>query len=128
MYLYVSEEQNSSLTPSSLKYIENNNIEVYDNLINKLKESKKLKEFNIKKGQFFYLNMKNTDCLIMSKNLWHASCPYLKKSNDRKSINFRVVVRNDDGSINHNGNMLYRRYNHIYKNKKLYNVNRFDLI
>jgi hypothetical protein len=132
MYLYISKEQDYSLTPSWLKLSKlNNTIKVYNNFINdrfKMKKIKTMKKFNIKNGKFLYLNMKNNDCLIMSKNVWHSSCPYLKNNDDRFSINFRVIVRNSDRTINYNGNILYRKKNHIYKNNKLYNVGRFDLI
>ena len=66
----------------------------------------------------------------MGKNVWHCSDPILSKTSGRQVINFRVIIREKDGSIQHNGHMMYRKKHHMYnhKKKRLYDVGLLDLI
>ena len=75
-----------------------------------------------------YTNIKNGECLIMTKHLMHRGDD--KRKNNVQGFNFRVLIKNEDGSID------YDKYykpsdkfpNHRYdqKNKKLYGVELFD--
>jgi len=76
-----------------------------------------------------YTNIKNGECLIMTKHLMHRGDD--KRKNNVQGFNFRVLIKNEDGSID------YDKYykpsdkfpNHKWdkKNKKLYGVDLFDL-
>jgi len=76
-----------------------------------------------------YTNIKNGECLIMTKHLMHRGDD--KRNNNVQGFNFRVLIKNEDGSID------YDKYykpsdkfpNHKWdkKNKKLYGVDLFDL-
>lgn len=55
--------------------------------------------------KIMYLDMSEGECLIFGKNLYHTSdCRF--PLNDRIAINFRVLLRNDDGSIYINPNCV----------------------
>ena len=82
-----------------------------------------------------YLNMREGECLIFGKNLYHMSD--FRKSKYRYSINLRVIIKDEDGGIpvNLEGNCLYN-YNFKIKiltknikkiNNKIY-PEMFDLI
>jgi hypothetical protein len=77
-----------------------------------------------------YTNIKNCECLIMTKHLMHRGDD--RRNNNVKGFNFRVLVKNKDGSIDYD--IYYKPSdkfpNHIWdqKNKKLYGVESFDLV
>ena len=129
MYLYISDEYTHKLTPSTLKYIKPDILRIsqnnYQSIIN---TNPTIKDIKLNSGQFYYLNINEGDLFIMNKNVWHSSCPYLKNNEDRIAVNFRVIIKNHDGSIPHNNNFIYKKFKHTYKNKKLYNVDRFDFM
>ena len=79
-----------------------------------------------------YLNMLNGECMVMSKHLIHRTDLRRNKINneDYKNFNFRVIVKNDDGSIPHNGDKKFIHAHHKYdkKNKKLFGVETFDFL
>jgi len=133
MFLLETDEYDKSYTPCKLKdYYKNNdkNISVFKNNITRklLQYGKKLGTLNLEKIKPKYLNIKNGECLVMSKHVLHSTD--LRRTNNVNAINFRVVIKNDDGSIYHSGNKFAMRSNHKYdaSTKKLFNVNMFDLI
>ena len=77
-----------------------------------------------------YLNMKNEECLIMSKHLLHRTD--LSRTENFKGFNFRVIIKNNDGSINYNNKYkhTYKNSHHTYDetNKKLYGCKMFDFV
>ena len=62
-----------------------------------------------------YLDMKAGECLIFGKNLYHTS-DYRLSLKDRMAINFRVLFKNPDGSIDLNPNCV-GSYNSVTKFK-----------
>ncbi len=83
---------------------------------------------NQKNIKITYLNMKNCECLVMSKHVLHTTD--LLRDGNVKGFNFRVIVKNKDGSINYNNK--YKQSdkfpNHKWdiQNKKLYGVELLD--
>ena len=75
------------------------------------KKYKKLGYINQNNIQITYANIKNGECLIMSKHLLHRTD--LSRNKNFKGFNFRVIIKNKDGSIN---------YKHKYKNIKPYHI------
>lgn len=77
-----------------------------------------------------YTNIKDGECIVMSKHVLHRG-DNLRKDNV-KGFNFRVIVKNEDGSIDYNG--FYKRSDkfpkHIWdqQNKKLYGVDLLDFV
>ena len=133
MFLLETDEYDKSYTPCKLddyynsddKHISVNKASITEKL---LQYSKKLGTLNLEKIKPKYLNIKNGECLVMTKHLLHITD--LRRTNNVNAVNFRVVIKNDDGSIYHSGNKFAMRSNHTYdaSSKKLFNVNMFDLI
>ena len=128
MFIYPHDQQDSKLTPSKLLLDYEEGMSVYSNTFSNRNCKIKIKSLDYIQDKFYYLNLEPGDCFIMNPNLWHSSCSRLKNQKDRKAINFRVIIKNIDGSISHNGSMLYRKLKHKFKDNKLYNVNRYDLM
>ena len=133
MFLLETDEYNKSYTPCKLGYYYNNDdksISVNKSSITEklLLYNKQIGTLNLEKSNPKYLNIKNGECLVMSKHLLHTTD--LRRTNNVNAVNFRVVIKNDDGSIYHSGNKFAMRRNHTYdaSRKKLFNVNMFDLI
>jgi len=133
MFLLETDEYDKSYTPCKLDdYYNNNNKNISvikASLTEKLLQyGKKIGTLNLEKSKPKYLNIKNGECLVMSKHVLHITD--LRRNNNVNAINFRVVIKNDDGSIYHSGNKFAMRSNHIYdaSRKKLFNVKMFDLI
>ena len=140
-YLYENEETignmfllDSEIVESStfLEYKDINKIELKDQCSKKTIKYLTNSELNPK---IKYLNMVKGECLIFGKNLYHLSD--FKKSKYRYSINFRVIIKDDDGGIpvNLNNDCLYnlkfklRLFDNNIKiiNNKIY-PKMFDLI
>jgi hypothetical protein len=133
MFLLETDEYDKSYTPCKLDdYYKNDdkNISVFKNNITRklLEYGKKLGTLNLENIKPKYLNIKNGECVVMSKHVLHT--PDLRRNNNVNAFHFRVVIKNDDGSIYHSGNKFAMRSNHTYdaSSKKLFNVNMFDLI
>jgi hypothetical protein len=58
---------------------------------------KKFNNFNDINAKVKYLDMHKGECLIFGKNLYHFSD--FRKSKYRYSINFRIIIKDSDGSI-----------------------------
>jgi hypothetical protein len=126
-------ETDNVLSNTYLVYNKDNTINIYEqcskknvgnyNNTNKLNPSVK------------YLDMKDGECLIFGKNLYHMSDYRL--STYRYSLNFRVIIKDEDGGIpiNLSNNCLYnenfmkriKNKNIKYTNGKIY-PKMFDLI
>ena len=75
-----------------------------------------------------YTNMKNGECLIMSKHLLHRTD--LSRTENFKGFNFRVIIKNKDGSIDYKPKIYKKKTYHIYdeKNHKIYGCKLFDFV
>lgn len=96
------------------------NAQVYDEIpLDQFKENTKVK----------YLNYVAGDCLVFSKGVIHMS-DYRGNTKNRQAINFRVIIKNKDGSINFRNNTLRTKIqkHHVYNSKeyKLFNVGLLD--
>eukprot|EP00928_Gymnodinium_smaydae_P066852 TRINITY_DN49819_c0_g1_i1.p1 TRINITY_DN49819_c0_g1~~TRINITY_DN49819_c0_g1_i1.p1 ORF type:complete len:379 (+),score=50.51 TRINITY_DN49819_c0_g1_i1:71-1207(+) len=75
-----------------------------------------------------YLDLDLGTCFVFGPHLWHFSDPR-QPGTDRVAVNFRVVLREADGSIRHRGNGAYMRaFKHTLRDGRLYNVGRYDLM
>ena len=72
--------------------------------------------------------MKNGECLIMSKHLLHRTD--LSRTENFKGFNFRVIIKNKDGSIDYNQKYTKKKPYHIYDeiNHKIYGCELFDFV
>lgn len=70
------------------------------------------KELRVKRTS--YLDFRSGDCIIMNQNLLHMS-DFRGRTNNRRAINFRVLIRKPDRSIafstRHEKNMWWKLYN-----------------
>jgi hypothetical protein len=114
---------------SSFLEFEKNKIKIHNQ--GDTKYIKNLKdEYSVK-----YLDMKKGECLIFGQNLYHMSD--FRKSKNRYSLNFRVIIKDSDGGISYNSNrkclydtnfFLKFKYKNIkFDNKKIY-PGMFDLV
>jgi hypothetical protein len=114
---------------SSFLEFEKNKIKIHSQ--GDIKYIKDLKdEYSVK-----YLDMKKGECLIFGQNLYHMSD--FRKSKNRYSLNFRVIIKDSDGGISYNSNrkclydtnfFLKLKYKNIkFDNKKIY-PGMFDLV
>ena len=136
MFLLENDEYKESYTPCRLydDINKNNKITFYKSTITGLisNYNEKIGEFDIKKMKFKYLNILNGECLVMSKHQLHRTDLRRRNINneDFEAFNFRVIVKDDDGSIPHNGDTKFIHTKHTYdkKNKKLFGVETFDFL
>jgi len=128
MFIHNNPTYDHICTPSFIK-IDGEKIKLVKNDV--LTHKTTCDNFDLEKGNFNYLDIADKDCLLMTKNVLHSSDMRLTNKEDRYAINFRVVFRNKDGSINFNNSaenaFVYKRSHHKLKNGKLYNVGLFDL-
>jgi hypothetical protein len=128
MFLHTNPKFDHTFSPASVKH-KNGKIIIEDNDYS-IKRRTTCDNFPLDKGKFTYLNIHDGDCLIMTKNVLHSSDLRLTKPENRLSINLRIVIRNEDGSINYkpsSRSRLYTLSHHTFKNGKLYNVKQFDM-
>lgn len=86
-------------------------------------------EIDIDFTKFKYLNMNNGECLVMSKHQPHSTDTRRDEKKNMIAINFRVILKNQDGSIDLNP--LFSEKMKLVNNQKkignkLYNVDMFD--
>ena len=81
---------------------------------------------NQKNLKITYANLKNNECLIMSKHLLHRTD--LSRIDNFKGFNFRVIIKNNDGSIDYNKKYNKIKPYHIYdeEHNKIYCCKLFD--
>lgn len=72
--------------------------------------------------------MKNGECLIMTKHLLHRTD--LDRSKSFKEFNFRVIIKNIDGSIGYRNKYSKIKPYHVYDNinNKIYYCKLLDYI
>lgn len=135
MFLLESDEYKKKYTPCSIDYNYN------DKLIPLYKMSYLnavvppfqkihigyLNEDNIK---VTYTNIKNGECIVMSKHAMHRGDD--RRNDNVKGFNFRVLIKNEDGSIDYNKyykpSNVFPKHRWDKENKKLYGVELFDFV
>ena len=127
MFILDSNDYKKKYTPCRVKnfdYDKKNNkvnsIDLHSHIIKK-------KVGTINNFKVTYTNINNGDCLVMSKHVLHTGDN--RRNNNVKGFHFRVLVKNDDGSIDYNKYYNSNKFpNHIWdkKNKKLFGVELFD--
>lgn len=133
MFLLESDDYKKDYTPCFVKDVcnkENNKISsislhnhsMFSKLFNK--NIGKINDFKV-----FYTNMKNGDCLVMSKHVLHTGDN--RRRNNVKGFHFRVIVKNKDGSIDYdkyyNANKKFPKHIWDKDNKKLFGIELLDL-
>jgi hypothetical protein len=127
MFILDSNDYKKKYTPCRVKnfdYDKKNNkvnsIDLHSHIVKK-------KVGTINNFKVTYTNINNGDCLVMSKHVLHTGDN--RRNNNVKGFHFRVLVKNDDGSIDYNKYYNSNKFpNHIWdkKNKKLFGVELFD--
>ncbi len=130
MFLLESDTYKKEYTPCFLKQTSPDTLSVTKNTILHAISNydEEIASIPMKNCSIKYLNMKNKDCLVMGKHMPHRTD--LRRDDMFKGLNFRVVIRNKDGSIYHSGDKQYMKYHNIYNatESKLFNVGMFDFI
>jgi hypothetical protein len=136
MFILESSDYKKKYTPCCIYYhkynvkdkiIPLNEVSYLNNVINRSKSIGYLNKENVK---ISYTNLKNSECIVMSKHLLHRGDH--RRKNNVKGFHFRVLVKNEDGSINYD--TYYKTSdkfpNHRWdqENKKLYGVELLDFI
>ncbi len=130
MFLLETEEYKKEYTPCFLS-------DDYTDLIPVKRQSytsilsnvyKDLGSLDPNKIKITYLNMKNGECLIMSKHLLHRTD--LSRHNKFKGFNFRVILKNKDRSIDYKNKYTPIKPYHTYdeKHKKIYGCKLLDFV
>jgi len=93
-----------------------------------IKNYKKIGHINQDSIKITYTDMKNGECLIMSKHLIHRTD--LSRKNNLKGFNFRVIIKNKDGSIDYKNKYNKVKPYHVYdeKNNKIHGCKLMDFI
>jgi hypothetical protein len=131
MFILESDEYKKIYTPCTVKNVdydkENNKINSINLHNHSMTSVVKKKVGTINKFKVTYTNINNGDCLVMSKHVLHTGDN--RRNNNVKGFHFRVLVKNDDGSIDYNKYYNSNKFpNHRWdkKNKKLFGVELFD--
>lgn len=134
MFILESSDYKKKYTPCCINYKEYNiedkkiplqELSYFSSLNNVVKNTGYLNKNNIK---ISYTNLKKCQCIVMSKHLLHRGDH--RRNNNVKGFHFRVLIKNEDGSIDYN--KYYKPSdkfpNHMWdkENKKLYGVELFD--
>lgn len=136
MFILESSDYKQKYTPCSIDYKEYN---IKDKKIPLIEESYLNNIINVKKNvgylnkdtiKISYTNLKDGECIVMSKYLMHRGDH--RRNNNVKGFHFRVLVKNEDGSIDYDTyykpSNKYPNHKWDKKNKKLYGVGLFDFI
>ena len=124
--------ETNDIIPSTYLDYKDNMIYYYNQSDDKLKKITPIDHSD----HFKYLNMEEGDCFIFGKNLYHMSDFRNVINHNRKSISFRVIIKDEDGGIPINEDInhfemgilvkqLIKGFPH--KNNKIY-PNRYDFI
>lgn len=130
MFLLETDEYKKEYTPCCLKdEYKDDRIPVTSNTyLTKLIPSNTLGYINQNNIKVTYTNIKNCECLVMSKHVLHRTD--LARKKNVKGFNFRVIIKNKDGSIDYKNKYKHSDNfpNHIWdeKNKKLHGVELLD--
>jgi hypothetical protein len=124
MFIMKTSKSNVKYTPSWL-HLNGDMINVHNNSIKR--DHDVLGQINLDDVTVQYLEIDPGECFVMGQNVWHASDI---RTDDRLAINFRVIIREDDGTVKHNGDRIYLRPHHVYDavRKRAYNIGLFDLL
>lgn len=115
-YLYENNDNVGNMFLIDTEYVIPSTYLIYnsDNTVsvNEQCSDKNIKTYSDKndlKSNIKYLHMKSGECLIFGKNLYHMSD--YRQSSNRSSVNFRVIIKDQDGGIpiNLNNNCLYNK-------------------
>jgi hypothetical protein len=132
MFLLESSDYKKEYTPCFLKDYDSNNCFpiMKQSYINELVQNNHeqigiMDKNNLK---IFYASLKNGECLIMSKHLLHRTD--ITRNKNFKGFNFRVIIKNKDGSINYKNKYKKIKPYHIYDEKKckIFGVKLLDFI
>lgn len=91
----------------------------------------------IKQTKKFYLKFNSGDCIVFNKDLLHMSDYRIKKTNkDRKSFNFRIVIKDDENNVSlkndcgylDSKDKIHKSPNYDAKKKKIYNPSMLEFI
>ena len=131
MFILDSNDYKKKYTPCRVKNFDydkkNNKVNSIDLHSHYMASIVKKKVGTINNFKVTYTNINNGDCLVMSKHVLHTGDN--RRNNNVKGFHFRVLVKNDDGSIDYNKYYNSNKFpNHIWdkKNKKLFGVELFD--
>lgn len=128
MFLAESDEYKMEYTPCYLSYdYENGMIPVhrqsyFSSVIHPPRVGY-IREANLK---ITYTNINNGECLIMSPHVLHRTD--LKRTSTLKGFNFRVILKNKDGSINYKNTYSKIKPYHLWdqENQKIYGCRLMD--
>lgn len=131
MFLLESPDYKKEYTPCFLlDDIVNNNFPIMKqsflgSIINGYDQIGNINKNNVK---ITYANLKNGECLIMSKHLLHRTD--INRNNQFRGFNFRVIIKNEDGSINYVNKYNNKKPYHIYdeEHHKIFGVKILDFI
>lgn len=129
MYLIESDDYKKKYTPCVVVNNESNSIDLCSySMYSTLLKKKRKKVGTLNNFKVVYTDIKNGDCLVMSKHVLHRGDE--KRNNNVKGFHFRVLVKNDDGSIDYNKHYKSTNKfpNHRWdkENKKIFGVELFD--
>jgi hypothetical protein len=126
MFIITSDESNVKYTPSWL-HLKGDTLNVRSNTISTQFDTTVNGKIKLDNVKISYLDIAPGECFVMGQNVWHASDI---RTDARLAVNFRVIIRERDGSVKHNGDRMYLRPHHVYDaaNKRAYNIGLFDLI
>jgi hypothetical protein len=136
MFLLESDDYKKKYTPCSLDYnskdglihlFRNSYTDAAKNLLPFTKKSR-IGYLNEDRVKVTYTNIKNSECIVMSKHLLHSGDE--KRKNNVRGLHFRILVKNEDGSIDYNNHYKpsdkFPKHKWDQENKKLYGVELFD--
>ena len=136
MFILESSDYKKKYTPCCINYKEYNikdkqiplkEVSYLYELTNVVKNTGYLNIDNIK---ISYTNLKNGECIVMSKHLLHRGDD--RRNDNVKGFHFRVLIKNEDGSIDYNKyykpSNVFPKHRWDQENKKLYGVELFDFV
>jgi len=126
MFIMKSDKSDVKYTPSWL-HLNGDVLNVRTNTISSQFDTSVKGRIKLDDVTIQYLDIEPGDCFVMGQNVWHASDI---RTDARLAVNFRVIVRERDGSVKHNGDRMYLRPHHVYDaiKQRAYNIGLFDLI
>lgn len=132
IFLLESSDYKKEYTPCFLKDYDSNNYFpiMKQSYINELVQNnhKQIGSMDKNNLKISYASLKNGECLIMSKHLLHRTD--IDRNKNFRGFNFRVIIKNKDGSINYKNKYKKTKPYHIYdeKNAKIFGVKLLDFI
>jgi hypothetical protein len=132
MFLLESDEYKKKYTPCNIDYNYNDKSIPLRRLSHLVfipfKKKPHIGYLNEDSVKVTYTNIKNGECLIMTKHMMHRGDG--KRKNNVQGFNFRVLIKNEDGSIDYNTHYKpsdkFPNHRWDKETKKLYGVELFD--